>query len=110
MFGIANQLLGMVALCVGTSVIINMGKAKYAWVTLVPVSFLGTNTLYGGFLLVRDAFLPLTAVPATAFQGWVDALCTIVMMFLVGVIIIDCLYRWTRAIFSGAPQMQYAGD
>src|SRR3989442_1197009 len=32
MFGIANQLLAAIALCVGTTVIINSGRAKYAWV------------------------------------------------------------------------------
>ena len=39
MFGIANQLLASVALCVGTTVIINAGRARYAWVTLVPLAF-----------------------------------------------------------------------
>src|SRR5688500_10717828 len=34
MFGTANQLLGMVALSVATTVIINIGKARYAWVTI----------------------------------------------------------------------------
>ena len=33
MFGIANQLLAAVALAVGTTIIINMDKARYAWVT-----------------------------------------------------------------------------
>ena len=39
MFGIANQLLASVALAVGTTIIINTGKVRYAWVTLVPLSF-----------------------------------------------------------------------
>ena len=56
MFGIANQLLAAVALCVATTVIINMGKARYAWVTIVPLSFVGTTTLVAGYESIRDIF------------------------------------------------------
>src|SRR5216117_1761639 len=49
MFGIANQLLAAVALCVGTSMIINSGKARYAWITLLPLSFVATTTLVAGY-------------------------------------------------------------
>ena len=38
MFGVANQLLAGVALAVGTTILINMGKARYAWVTFIPLA------------------------------------------------------------------------
>lgn len=47
MFGAANQLLGTLALCIGTTLFIKMDKAHYLWVTAVPMVFVGIITLTG---------------------------------------------------------------
>ncbi|MDL2716214.1 MAG: carbon starvation protein A [Acidobacteriota bacterium] len=98
MFGVANQLLAVVALTVATSVLVNEGRARYAWVTIAPLAFLGTTTLAGGALSIRDIFLPMTKAigPAEVFKGWLNSGLTAVMMVSVLLVLADAIPRWRR--------------
>jgi carbon starvation protein len=89
MFGTANQLLATVALAVATTFLVNMGRARYAPVTVLPMLFVAVTTLTAGFLNIRDNFLPLAAQPGHAFQGYLQSVLTATMMILVVVILID---------------------
>src|SRR4051812_34322751 len=94
MFGIANQLLAAVALCVATTVIINLGRARYSWVTIVPLSFVATTTLVAGYQSIRDIFWPQTANPATSVQGYINTTLTVLIMTAAIIVLIDSMRKW----------------
>ena len=98
MFGIANQLLATVALAIATIVLVNAGRARYAWVTILPMAFVATTTISAGILSVRDNFWPMAmgADPATRIQGYVNSVLTIIMLGLVGVILSAAARRWRQ--------------
>jgi carbon starvation protein len=110
MFGIANQLLASVALAVGTTIIINMGKAKYAWVTFAPLCFVTTATLSAGYLSVRDNFWPMTVSPNPALhlQGYVNSICTGIMMLCVVIILVSAARRWLLVLTGRLPALELA--
>ncbi|HEX3282784.1 MAG TPA: carbon starvation CstA family protein, partial [Pyrinomonadaceae bacterium] len=94
MFGIANQLLAAVALCVATTIIINSGKARYSWVTILPLSFVATTTLVAGWESITDIFWPLAQKPETSMQGYINTGLTAIIMLAAVIILIDSIRRW----------------
>ena len=107
MFGIANQLLAGVALAVGTTIIINIGRAKYAWVTFVPLCFVATMTLMAGYMSVRDSFWPMAvgADPALHVQGYINSICTVIMMVCAVIILASAARRWIAVLTGKVPVM-----
>ena len=109
MFGIANQLLAAVALAVGTTIIINEGRQKYAWVTMAPLAFVTLTTLTAGFLSVRDNYWPkaMSGNPALVSMGWIDTVCTIIMMVCAIIILVAAARKWVQTLSSGrAPALR----
>jgi carbon starvation protein len=98
MFGTANQLLATIALAIGTSYIINRGKAKYAWITLVPLAFVGITTVIAGIMNIWGIYIPQIGISKTLTQGIINLGLTLVIMICVVIIIRDALPAWVKAI------------
>lgn len=56
MFGIANQLLAVVALALVTTLLVNTGKGRYAPVTILPMLFVISTTMTAGWVMVTQQF------------------------------------------------------
>jgi carbon starvation protein len=119
LFGIANQSLATVALCVATTIFIKMGKARYAPVTLMPLAWLVLVTFTASYHKVFDPNprigflsharqLAQAAAPGSArliFNDQLDAGVTGVLTLLITVIVLEAAREWIR-VLSGQKQAQ----
>jgi carbon starvation protein len=128
LFGISNQLLAAVALCVGTTVIIKMGKARYAWVTMLPLTWLVIVTMTAGWMkifssntkigflsharLLGDAIAAGTLPPGVKsvaaarrmiFNDRLDAAVAGFFLLAVVVILADSLREWIAVLGGRKP-------
>jgi carbon starvation protein len=97
MFGTANQLLASIALAVGTSYIINRGKIKYAWITIVPFVFIGFTTVYAGLMNIFNIYLPQTQNNATLIQGIINLFLSVTIMGCAVVVYYNAIPKWVIA-------------
>ncbi|HZC68567.1 MAG TPA: carbon starvation CstA family protein [Nitrospirales bacterium] len=104
MFGAANQLLGTLALCVGTTVLIKVGKARYLWVTAAPMVFVGVITLTAAY----ELFMLFISKAAAAAGGevvpfYLDAALVGIVAALAVVILADSLAKWYGFVIRKRP-------
>src|SRR5207245_890151 len=119
LFGIANQMLATIALCVATSAMIRQGKALYAWVTLLPLVWLVAVTMTAGFEKILSPRINVgflahagqlaTQLPASGIAAaraaelnrliWndrIDALMTAAFIAIVAIVLIDSIRVWLK--------------
>jgi carbon starvation protein len=97
MFGAANQLLATIALAIGTSYIINQGKIRYAWVTIVPLVFVGITTFTAGIMNMTGIYIPQLATSAHRVDGIINLTLTVIIMVCAILILKDAIPGWIKA-------------
>ncbi|WP_029687869.1 carbon starvation protein A [Thermoanaerobacter sp. A7A] len=93
LFGTSNQLLGAIALALGTTVIIKKGKPQYMWITLIPFIFVAATTLYAAYLNIVTNYLPK--------GNTLLVVLSIAIILLTIIIIIDSAIKWYRWLKKG---------
>jgi carbon starvation protein len=101
-FGMSNQLLASIGLCVGTTMIIRMGKAKYAYMTAVPGIVMTVITLWAGYLNIVDNFIPKKLYLLASLSA--------IIMALAAIVITSSLLRWRQLMKIKEPVRDKYGE
>lgn len=86
LFGMSNQLLATCALIVGTTMLIRLSKARYAWVTAVPGLFMVPICIWAGYLNIVDNYLPK--------HLYLLAIMSVILMVLMTIVFLAAFRRW----------------
>jgi len=102
LFGMSNQLLASSALIIGTTMIIRMGRVKFAWITAVPGIFMAFVTLYAGYLNITINFLPK--------QKYLLVSLSVIIMTLMVIVFVAAFRRWFDLLQVKVPVTDQYGD
>jgi len=90
LFGISNQLLAACGLIICTCMLIRVGKARYAWVTVLPGIFMAYITFWAGYLNVVHNYLPT--------KHYLLAVLAITVMVLMAIVFALAVRRWVKLL------------
>jgi carbon starvation protein len=115
MFGIANQLLALVALSVATTVMINAGKARYALVTILPLAFCTCTTMTAGYQMLfsptrRGYWLQVVDSDYKWGNPFLNAILVVVMLSCVVLVLVDSVRVWLKPRIGSAEVPAVAGE
>ena len=97
MFGMANQLLAVIALAIVTTVLINEGRARYVPVTLVPMIFVAATTSTAAYGEIRNKYWAWTQTDLY-LRGWLNIALTAMILLCAAVIVSSAAIRWTQTL------------
>jgi carbon starvation protein len=92
--------LATIALAIGTSFVINRGRAKYAWVRIIPMIFVGVTTMTAAYLNIKNIYIPQSIEPLTRIPGMINLILTLCIIVCVVVILLNAVPKWIKAILE----------
>jgi carbon starvation protein len=102
MFGIANQLLAVMALAIVTTLLVNTGRARYAPLTILPMLFVTATTMTAGAEMISGTFVPLIQAHQV-LKGTLNLGLTIFVMVTVGTVVLMAAARWLAVLGGMVP-------
>jgi carbon starvation protein len=100
MFGIANQLLAVLALALVTTLLVNTGRARYAPITLLPMAFVTVTTMTAGATMVFQQF-PAMIRAGNVVTGYLNIALTTFVVVSVATLLLMAAARWLGVIMGG---------
>ena len=97
MFGMANQLLALIALCVVSTILINSGRAKYAPITILPMCFVASTTLTAAYSEITGKYYNWIVKDELWLKGGLNIGLTVFLIACVAVIVSSAVVRWFAA-------------
>jgi carbon starvation protein len=102
MFGIANQLLAVIALALVTTLLINTGRGKFAAVTVLPMAFVSATTMTAAAEMVGVQF-PAMIGRGLVVTGILNIALTLFVVVCVGALLLIAVSRWVLVLRGLVP-------
>lgn len=99
LFGVANQLLAVIALAIGVTIVLKLAKNKaYALICGIPLAFLAVTVISAGYLNIFNLYLPMKST-----LGTVNAAVSAILIVLVALVLLDSIRKWNELLKTDKP-------
>ena len=88
-------MLAVIAFAIGTTYLMKNGKAKYSWITLVPMVFVAITTLTAAVINITDNYLPSRNYTLAVISG--------ILLIMVLAVLAESLKAWYSILKENKP-------
>jgi carbon starvation protein len=100
MFGIANQLLAVIALCLVTTLLVNSGRGKYVPITLLPMLFVTSTTMTAAVQSIKGWIKQMESETMSGLKGTLNIAFTVFIVTCVASLLLIAFSRWMTVLLG----------